>query len=334
MRWLGGISAYFLAVFCLARAAGGANHILMLDPALEEIISPSAEIELLATGFMWAEGPTWDTKRQKLYFSDVPANKAYSWSAQGGLTTFLDPSGVANNPEGFREPGTNGLLYIEPDTLLLANHGKRAIESMSLMTRDRHIVIDRYKGQRFNSPNDIAIARSGALFFTDPPYGLAGLDRSPLKELSFNGVYMLAERNDLVPIDTSLSFPNGVALSPDEQSLYVAVSDPDAPHIYRYEKTATGWSEKQVFFDATPYLERGWPGLPDGMAVAASGHLFATAPGGVFVIAPEGTLLGVIRLERPTANCAFGGDGSKLFITSQDRLLSVQTRVKGARWHD
>lgn len=311
------------------------DHIMRFDPALDAVLADRAEIHHLADSFTWAEGPAWDKKRHRLYFSDVPQNRAYVWSADKGLAVFLDPAGhPEKEPAGFREPGSNGLMMTRDHKLLIANHGTRAIELLDVETGKRRKLVDTFGGKRLNSPNDIAHTPDGTILFTDPPYGLEGMNMSPLKELAHNGVYALDGDGGLSLIDNSLSFPNGLAVSPDGSFLYVAVSDPASPRIYRYRKTPAGYQGRELFFDGTPYRAKGWPGLPDGMAVAETGHIFATGPGGVFVLSPDGTVLGLIRLDRPTANCAFGADGRTLFITSADRLLAVHTRVLGADWRD
>lgn len=307
------------------------DHIIRFDPALDTVLSVQAEIRTLATGFTWAEGPAWDNKGKRLLFSDVPENKAYAWSAQEGLSVFMDPSGhQGTDHAGFRETGSNGLLFAPDGTLLIANHGARAVEAYSPKHGTRQTLANDFGNRRLNSPNDLALATDGTLYFTDPPYGLEGLDASPMKEQPHNGVYAVAPDGTTTLVDGMLTRPNGVALSADGAYLYVAVSDPDSPTIYRYSKTPEGFGNREVFFDAAPYLAKGWPGLPDGMAVAATGHIFATGPGGVFVLNPEGTPIGMIRLDRPTANCAFGADGNTLFITSADRVLAIDTLVQGA----
>jgi len=158
------------------------GEIVSWDQALSGIVSTNTPIEVLAEGFQWAEGPAWDSKRKQLYFSDVPQNKAFKWSEQDGLQAFLDPSGILiNEAEGFREAGSNGLLMTPDGQLLIANHGNRAVELMNIETRTRQTVINNYEGLSLNSPNDIARANDGTLFFTDPPYGLKGLNNSPLR---------------------------------------------------------------------------------------------------------------------------------------------------------
>lgn len=302
------------------------GEVKVWDEALSEIISTDAVIEFLAAGFQWSEGPAWDKKRQRLYFSDVPQNKAYVWSESEGLKTFLDPSGIPNDEaEGFREPGSNGLLMTPDGSLLIANHGKRAVEKMDIDSKTRKTVINTYRGLSLNSPNDMALAKDGSLFFTDPAYGLKGIDESPLKQLSFSGVYKLSLDGELSVIDDTQAFPNGIALSPDERTLYVAVSDSEKPKIVKYAKNDAGkFGDPQLWFDAKPFQNQGLPGLPDGMVVADSGHVFATGPGGVFILSPDGKALGQINTGRASANCTFGDDGKTLYITAGDILLRVK----------
>lgn len=304
-------------------------------PAARDLFTGSPGLQQLADGFVWSEGPTWDRERNCLYFTDVPSNRAYRWSENAGLETFLDPSGVAPEAaQGMREAGANGLWFGEDGWLYLCNHGVRAVQRMRPDSQLRETLVDSYGGQRFNSPNDLVRARDGSLYFTDPPYGLEGLDASPLKEMDANGVYRLAPDGECERLFDHLTFPNGIALSPDERWLYVAQSDPAAPHIYRAALSADGAvGPLELLFDTSEYLAAGDPGLPDGMCVSSDGMLFATGPGGVFVLSPSGELLARIDTGRATANCAFGGpDGRVLFMTAHDRLLRLQTRATGLQW--
>ncbi|MBX7495776.1 SMP-30/gluconolactonase/LRE family protein [Qipengyuania sp. 6B39] len=296
------------------------------DGRFAGVVDVTAPAKLLGSGYQWAEGPAWDATRQALYFTDVPANRAYRWSAGDRVEVFLDPSGAVGAIDGFREPGANGLLIARDGRLLLCNHGARAVESLDLGTGERATLASRFEGKRFNSPNDVIEARDGTIYFTDPPYGLEGLDASPLKEMDANGVYRLAPDGMLTRIISDMTFPNGVVLSTDGVSLFVSQSDPAAPLVRKLELDKPG--PAPVWFDASPYTASS-PGLPDGMAMAVTGHLFLAGPGGVLVIDEGGTCLGRIATGRATANCAFGEDGRTLFITAQDRLLAVRTRVRG-----
>lgn len=295
-----------------------------LDSALDDIIDSDAQLEQLAQGFSWSEGPAWDAKRQRLYFSDVPANTAYQWSEENGLEIFRKPSGLATGD------GTNGLLMAKDGRLLTANHGKRAITIINLDSSEDEILADRFDGKKFSSPNDLIEAEDGSIYFTDPPYGLTGGDESELKELSANGVYKRSPDGEITIIDDSLTRPNGIALSPDEKTLYVAQSDPDAQIIKHYSIASDGAvSDNDIFFDAGPLVADDAPGLPDGMCVAQTGHIFATGPGGILILSSEGKLLGRILAEKATANCAFGDDGRTLYLTSSDRLARIRIKVKG-----
>lgn len=297
-------------------------------PEFDTLISPNETLETLDIGYRWAEGPAWDKARSVLYFTDVPSNKAYVWHPEDGVSVFLDPSGAAQT-DGFREPGANGLLIGHDQRLLLCNHGRRAIESMDLETGSRDLIVGTYQGRRFNSPNDIVESRNGDLYFTDPPYGLEGLNASALKEMDANGVYHLSPDRQLTRLIADMTFPNGIALSKDEKYLYISQSDPEAPIIRRLN-LQTG-AQDPVWFDASRYMQDG-PGLPDGLAVAASGHILATGPGGVFLLSPEGQALGRINPGRACANCAFGEDGHTLFITAHDRLMRLRLKIQGLSW--
>lgn len=294
-----------------------------LDPTLDDIIDSDAQLEQLADGFSWSEGPAWDNQRQRLYFSDVPANTAYQWSKADGLEIFRKPSGLETGD------GTNGLLIAKDGRLLTANHGKRAITAIDLDSGEDEILAHSFDGKKFNSPNDLVEAQDGSIYFTDPPYGLTGGDESELKDLSFNGVYRLSPDGTLSVIDKSLTRPNGIVLSPDEKTLYVAQSDPDVQILKSYSIDRETITDNGIFYDATPLASDDAPGLPDGMCVSQSGHIFATGPGGVLILSPSGKLLGRILAQKATANCAFGDDGRTLFITSSDRLARISLKVKG-----
>lgn len=302
------------------------------DSALSEVIDPSAKLTKLADGFRWAEGPAWDRKRFQLYFSDVPQNKAFVWRDDVGSQVFLDPSGLpkGEDPAPFDSAGTNGLLIGREGRLLAASHGKRALTSIDIDSKIEIILSDRFEGKKLNSPNDLVEAADGTIFFTDPPYGLKGDDASPLKEQPVNGVYRRVMDGSLRLIDGGLKRPNGIALSPDQKTLYVANSDPERQILKSYAIAEDGGiTDNGVFFDAQSLAGDDAPGLPDGMCVAETGHLFATGPGGVLILSPQGRLLGRINPGKACANCAFGNDGLQLYLTASDTLARIQIKVKG-----
>ena len=304
------------------------------SPALDAVVDPDAEIQQLAEGFIWSEGPVWVRQGGYLLFSDVPGNVMYRWSEADGVSEFLNPSGYAGPPtDAFAEPGSNGLALDAAGDLLVCDHGHRALARVDLETRDKTILLDRYQGQRFNSPNDLAVARSGAIYFTDPTYGLKGRNASPLRELAFNGVYRLSPDGAVELLDDSLTFPNGIALSPDERRLYVSISDPEGPRLMVYDLDVDGRpAARAVFFDATALRDAGGPGLPDGLCLDTEGRLYATGPGGVLVITPRGELIGIIETGTAIANCAFGEDGHTLFLASNHTLARVRLKTTGLVW--
>lgn len=296
-----------------------------LSRGLDRIVAPGAKVAVIATGIQWAEGPVWVPEGGYLLFSDPPANIMRKWRRGVPVEIFLSPSGAGGtDPKLVREPGSNGLALDHAGHLLIANSGGRSIDRLDLASKRRTVLVGDYKGQRFNSPNDLHVARSGSIYFTDPPYGLADGDSSPLKELPHNGVYRWTPGGEAVLVDGGLTRPNGVALSPDERRLYVSVSDEQAPRIMAYDLDSRGMpTASRTWLDARPMLAKDAPGLPDGMKVGRDGTLFCSVPGGMMIMTPEAEPLGLIVSDGPIANCAFGDGGRTLFMTSGHRVLSL-----------
>jgi gluconolactonase len=307
------------------------GKITRYDDALDAIVPRDAKIEKLAQGFTWAEGPVWMPQGEYLLFTDVPENTLYRWSRRDGLSVFLKPSGYAGPDQGvLREPGANGLFRDQDGSVLLADSGTRVLARLDPATKHKTTLAARFNGRRFNSPNDVVVRSDGVIFFTDPPYGLKGLNDSPAKELKFNGVYSVTRDGTVTLIDDTLTFPNGIALSPDERTLYVANSDPARPIWMAYKLNDKAQvTAKRLFADAVDLVAAQSPGLPDGMKVAANGYLFATAPGGVLIFSPDGKRLGRIETGTAIANCAFGDDGRTLYMTSDHMLARVRVSVAG-----
>ena len=300
-----------------------------LDAGLDELIAPGVQMERLASGFNWSEGPTWLHREGAVVFSDVPENVIYRWSDRDGLTVYLKPSGYTGQALEFAEQGSNGLTTDAAGRLVVCQHGDRRISRYEA-GRGFTPLASMVDGRRFNSPNDLVFDRRGNLYFTDPPYGLKGGNESELKELVANGVYLLRSNGRVQLLTSSMTFPNGIALSPDERTLYVNQSDPRSPVIKSFPVLADGTlGEGRVFHDTTRYAEKGYKGLPDGLKVDVKGNVFATAPGGVMVISPEGRLLGLLNTGEATGNCCWGDDGSTLYITADMHLVRIRTRTKG-----
>ncbi len=298
--------------------------------AFNTLVPAGSRIQRLAGGFAWAEGPVWRRSGGYLLFSDIPKNTIYRWSETGGLTVFLRPAGYIAPDAPGRELGTNGLKIDAQDRLVMADHGNRQVARLNEENFTRTTLAARYQGKRLNSPNDLAIRSNGDIYFTDPPYGLKGVNQDPAKELDFNGVYRLTPAGELTLLTRELTFPNGIVFSPDERTLYVSNSDPAHAVWMAYPLRPDGSiGPGAVLFDATPLVRQGKPGLPDGMTVDRQGNLFAGGPGGVLVLTPDGRHLGTIETRQATANVAFGGDGSVLYLASDTTLLRVRVATRG-----
>jgi gluconolactonase len=300
------------------------------DPRFDRIVPRDAVVEKLADGFDWSEGPVWIKDGGYLLFSDVPQNTVFQWKDGEKVRVFLKPSGYTGATPRGGEPGSNGLNLDAQGRLILCQHGDRRVARLGDDKKSFVTLADRYQGKRFNSPNDSVYKSNGDLYFTDPPYGLLKKNDDPAKELDFNGVYRLSKDGTVTLLTKEMTYPNGIALSPDEKTLYVANSDSDKAIWMAFPVKDDGTIGKgRVFFDATPWAKAGKKGLPDGMKVDRSGNLFATGPGGVLVFDPDGTHLGTFNTGEATANCGWGEDGSTLFITADMYIGRVRLTTKG-----
>lgn len=299
-----------------------------LDPKIEELIPSDAVIEVLADGFEWSEGPAWNKKEGFLVFSDIPRNSVMKWHPSEGISLYQKPSGYSGEDAYSGEPGSNGLLWDADGTLILCQHGNRQVARL-LADRSFAALASKYNDKRFNSPNDLVMKSNGDVYFTDPPYGLPTQDHAS-RELDFCGVYRLAKDGTVTLLTDKMTRPNGIAFSPDEKTLYVAQSDPEKALWMAFDVTEDGrLGTGRVFFDSTQAVKDGKKGLPDGLKVDQAGNLFATGPGGIYVFSPDGKHLGTIATGEATANCAFGDDGTTLYIAADMYLCRIKTKTKG-----
>ena len=300
-------------------AAPDAPSIERLDPALDALVAPGTVVRDLAGTFRWAEGPVWDKAHGELLFSDVPENAVHAWHPDKGYRVFLKPSGCTNPNPAAREPGSNGLAFDAKGNLLLCEHGDRRVSRL-VAGKGKTTLADRYEGKRLNSPNDLTVHSSGAIYFTDPIYGLPKGENDPTRELEFCGVFRIGPDGKLDLLTKELERPNGIALSPDEKTLYVANSHGPRPVLMAYPVGSDGRiGPGRVFFHTGGLKGKG---APDGLKVDARGNVWATGPGGLLILSPDGKLLGRVLAGRAAANVAFGGaDGKDVFLTASDRLL-------------
>jgi len=285
-------------------------QIIREDPQLDEILSPGAKIEKLAGGFLFTEGPVWvprtDESEGYLLFSDPNNNVIYRWTPDGQLSIFMTKSGYRGFDIGeYGQPGSNGLTLDKQGRLTINQHGNRRVVRME-KNGQLTVLADNYEGKRLNSPNDLVYRSDGALYFTDPPFGLPKFFDDARKELPYSGVFRVsADGTQVRLLTTELKGPNGLAFSPDEKYFYVDNWDPERKIIMRYEVLPDGGlANGMVFFDMTS--AEGEDAL-DGMKIDQKGNLYVSGPGGLWIISPEGKHLGTIVGPEHPHNFAWGG---------------------------
>jgi gluconolactonase len=313
--------------------AAAAPGIERLDPALDRLIAPDAKIETLAEGYEWAEGPIWVKAGGYLLFSDVLKNTVHRWKEGEGAKPYLTPSGYTSTAPRGGETGSNGLTLDRTGRLVLAQHGDRRVAYMDApltSPQPKFVTLaDTFEGARFNSPNDLVFKSNGDLYFTDPAYGMEKQWDDPKREMKYAGVFRRGGDGKVTLLTRDMTRPNGLAFSPDEKLLYVAQSDETAAIWRVFDVKPDGTiANSRVLLDVTS-MTKTKTGLPDGLKIDTEGNLFATGPGGVLVISPQGKHLGTIRTGQATANVAFGDDGHSLYITADMFLMRVKVKAKG-----
>jgi len=293
------------------------------NSSIESIIDVSSEIEVLADSISLPEGPVWDSNSKSLLFVDVMGNKLYKWNETDGASEYISPSGntgYAPNVD-FGLLGANGLVINSDGNIVVCQHGDRRIALIenSPSTNPNFVtVVDNFEGKKFNSPNDLVYASDGSFYFTDPAFGFFNLQtfqfvEDEVKKLDFNGVYNFnPNENKLSLVTKEIDLPNGIGLSPDNNTLYVnkmGLLDGNPRIISLNLET----NESSVLFDGKELSEI-YEGNFDGMTVHSSGNIFTSGPGGLLVISPEGDLMAKIDFGHLT-NATFDDDESYLYVT-------------------
>ncbi len=297
------------------------------DPALDAIVPDGVTVEQLAGGFLFTEGPVWDPDGS-LLFSDPNANTIYRWSDVDGLSVFRTKSGYSGTDVGeFTQPGSNGLALDREGRLTINEHGNRRVTRLE-KNGQLTVLADRFEGRRLNSPNDLVYRSDGALYFTDPPFGLPMFGNDPRRETPHSGIYRVWNgRVQLV--GTELTGPNGLAFSPDEKHLYVGNWDEGRKVVLKYDVQPDGTlANARVFFDMTPA-----PGHEaiDGVKVDREGHVYVSGPGGLWILSPDGRHLGTLITPEHPHNFAWGDeDGRTLYLAAQTGLYRLRLRIPGA----
>jgi gluconolactonase len=309
-----------------------------LDPALDKIVPGQAPLEKLATGFKWTEGPVW-IPAGYLMFAEIPSNSIRKWTPGEGVSIFMQPSGYKGAaPYGGPEPGSNGMTLDSQGKLTVAGHAQHDVWRLETIDAKAQVTIlaDKYQGKQLNSPNDLTYKSDGALYFTDPPYGLpTQKDDDPQKQLRVNGVYRIpnaaAQKPGAAPAREKLQLlvprPNGIVFSPDEKYLYVNNSEPEKFWM-RYTVKADGTlTDGKKIADATSDTR---PGSPDGMKVDVDGNLYSAGPGGVWIFSADGKHLGTIDIPEKVGNLAWGGaDHKTLYIAASTSIYRIPLSIAG-----
>ncbi len=303
-------------------AATPQMQVVRFDSALDAVIEPGTKIERIATGFQFGEGPMW--RQGRLWFSDLVGNKMFAVAPDGKVEQLIDHSGGLQNPPPGSYTGSNAMVTDKDGAVLMLQHGMRRIVRLDSQL-GMHPFLERFEGKRFNSPNDLVFAPDGALWFTDPPFGLAKHNDDPAKEIPFNGVFRYSDGRLSAPI-RDLGLPNGIAFSPDGKTLYISNSGPKM-FVVKYSVGAGGALSNMT--KLIEYPDDPSATVPDGMKVDSVGNIWSTGPGGIRILSPTGKVLGQIKLPEAAANLAWGDDGKSVYITATSSIYRLRLRISG-----
>ncbi|MEN2790117.1 SMP-30/gluconolactonase/LRE family protein [Sphingomonas oligophenolica] len=298
-------------------------EIVRLDPALDALIAPGTQIERVATGFKFIEGPMW--RQGRLWFSDVGGEEIRAVTPEGKVELLVAHAGGYPNPKPGKTLGPNAMVTDKDGTILYAQQGGRNLSRLDANLKITPF-LSTYQGKKINSPNDLVFAKDGALWFTDPPFGPMNMEPSPPLEQPFAAVYRYAN-GKLMPMVTDLKLPNGLGFSPDGKTFYVNSYGPEM-FTRAYDVGPGGTlSNPRVLIAYDRSMGRGGP---DGLKVDMNGNVWSTGPGGIRIITPQGKVLGLIKLPEVAANLGFGGPGYRdLYITASTSVYRIHLKVMG-----
>lgn len=307
------------------------GRVVRQSPALDQVLAPGAQLELVSSGHAHVEGPVWVPDSSMLLFSDTKARIIYRWKANGGRSKFLENTGYTGRMPYSEEPASNGLALDTQGNLLLAEHGDRRIASLPLSQKSgKRTVSDNFQGKRYNSPNDVIAVPDGSLYFTDPPFGLPKQAQDPLREIPYSGVFRRTPDGQVTAAITDVPYANGLAFAPDGRTLYVSNADSAKPVILAYEVGKDGKIGKsRTFFDMANLPKTRFKEVPDGLKVDQAGNVYAAGVGGLLIISPQGQLLGTIDPGEVVANCAWGDDGHSLYLMATTFVCRIKTLAQG-----
>jgi gluconolactonase len=289
------------------------------DERFFEVIDPGAELEVVADGFTFTEGPIWHPSQHWLVFSDIIGNAQYRWSQSDGLIDFRRPSNMAN-----------GNFFDREGRILTCEHASSRVVRHEHGNGEVTILASHYDGRELNSPNDIVADTQGRIWFTDPSFGRIRDDVGVLRdcELDFQGVYRLDPDGTLTCVVDNFQQPNGLCLSRDESQLFV--NDSADPCIRRFDIEADGSLSNDTLWARVEGEQEGRKWVPDGMKVTNTDHILCNGPNGVHLFDPHGRCLGVINFPEKSTNFCFGGPNlDRLFVTASSRLYCIQTKIDG-----
>jgi gluconolactonase len=297
-------------------------EIVRLDPGLDALIAPGTVITRVATGFTFTEGPMW--REGRLWFSDLGGDRMMAVTPDGQTQTLIEQAGGYPRPWPIGNLGSNAMVPDKDGTVLMVRQGARTIVRVDRGLQV-HPFLSTYEGKRLNSPNDLVFARDGALWFTDPPFGLPKMDKDPDKQLPFNAVFRYAG-GKLTPAITDFTLPNGIGFSPDGRTLYVSNYGPQM-YVKAFDVGPDGaLGPGRMLIE---YPHPAGRGGPDGLKIDMQGNIWTTGPGGIRIVTPQGKVLGQIRLPEVAANLAFGEGGRSVYITASTSVYHLPAIVLG-----